>query len=429
MANSLSSNISTKVLRAFIPAFEKQRVLSKTVNTQVFQGEFTPQFGDTIYIKRPPQYKSKRTSDGDISGGTPSDIIIGRAAATVQNYITVDINWSNREEALELDQLEEILKPAAVECVTELETSLCDFMIANAGLTVGDPDQPIDAWSDIASQMSTMKAIGVPMGEHYSVVNPFTLQNLASAQTGLSADPSRLVQTAWEQAQIASPMFAGLRVLSSNSLSTYTSTNSADRTGALAANPDVTYLTHKDSMVQTLSVTGLTAAAVIKAGDVIEFTGTGALARSLCHHKTGKVVLGADGSPIPWRATVTEDATMDGSGDGTLKVTGPAIFESGGAYNNISAAIVSGDVFDILGTASKEYQPSLFYHKDAFGVAYVKLPKLYSTDSLATTSDGVSIRVCKFSDGEANVQKIRFDLLPAFSVMNPQFAGKGFGYA
>lgn len=427
MANNLESNISKKVMRAFVAAFEKQIVLAKTVNTQVFQGEFTPQYGDTIYIKRPPQYKSKRTTDGDISGGTPSDIIIGQAAATVQNYITVDINWSNREEALELDQLEMILKPAAVECVTELELSLCDFMYQNAGLSTGTPGTAIDAWTDIASQMSLMKAVGVPMGDRYSVVNPFILQNLASAQTGLSADPSRLVQTAWEESQVSTP-FAGLKVIASNSMSTYTSSDSADRTGALAANPDVTYVTHKDSMVQTLSVTGLTAAAVVKAGDIIEFTGTGADARSICHHKTGKVILGADGAPVPWRATVTADATMDGGGAGTLLVTGPAIYETDGAYNNVSAALVSGDVFDILGAASTEYQPSLFYHKDAFGVAFVRLPKLYSTDTVAVSDSGYSMRVSKYSDGDANTQKIRFDLLPAFSVMNPQFAGKGFGY-
>lgn len=427
MANNLTSNITRKVMRAFIPAIEKQRVLSKTVNTQVFQGQFNPSSGDYVDIKRPHQYKAKRTAGGDISALTANSIIAGKATAQVQNYITVDIDWTNKEEALELDQLEEILKPAAEECVTELETSFCDFMISRAGLSTGTPGTVIDAWSDVAAQMSLMKSIGVPMGEIYSVMNPFTIQNLASAQTGLSADPSRLVQTAWEQAQISTP-FAGLRAVTSNSLSTWVSSDAADRTGALSANPDVTYVTHKDTMIQSLSVTGLTAAAVVKAGDIIEFTGTGALARSFAHQKTHKTILGASGAPVKWRATVTADATMDGSGDGTLLVTGPAIYESGGAYDNISAAIVSGDVFDILGAASTEYQPNLFYHKEAFAIAFVKLPKLFSTDTVATTSDGLSIRVSKYSDGDANTQKIRFDLLPAFACLNPFFAGKGFGY-
>lgn len=426
MANNTDSNITRQLMRAFIPAFEKQRVLSKTVNTQLFQGRFNPSSGDYVDIKRPHQYLAKRTSGGDISALTANSIISGKATATVQNYITVDIDWTNKEEALRLDQLTEILMPAAETCIIELETSFCDYMIQNAGLSIGTPGTVIDAWSDIAAQMSLMKSLGVPSMEYYSVVNPATIENLASAQTGLSADPSRLVQTAWENAQISTP-FAGMRVIASNSLSTWTVSDSADQTGALAANPDVTYVTHKDTMLQTLSVTGLTAAAVVKAGDIIEFTGTGALARSYVNPRTQKTIFDKTGAPVKWRAVVTADATMDGGGAGTLYVAGPAIYEASGQYNNISAALANGDVFDILGTASTEYQPNLFYIKDAFAIAFVKLPKLYSTDTLAVTSDGISIRCSKYSDGDANTQKIRFDLLPAFGTMNPFWAGKGFG--
>jgi len=428
MANSLSSNTTSKVMRAFVKNMEKQRVLSKTINSQVFQGEFTPQFGDTIYIKRAHRYNALRTTAGDISAATKSDIISGKAAATVQDYITVAMEWTNREEALEMDQLEKILMPAAEQCVIELETSLCDYMIKNCALATGTPGTVIDAWGDIASQMSLMKSIGVPMGEIYSVMNPWTVQNLASAQTGLSADPSRLVQVAWEQAQISTP-FAGLRAITSNSLSTYTAGTDTDRVGALSATPTATYLAHKDSMIQTLAVTGLDAASTILAGEVLEFTGTGALARSYIHQRTGKTVFDSTGAPIPWRCTVTADATMDGGGAGTLLVVGAAINETDGQYNNISPPLVSGDVFSVLGTEDTEYQPNLFYHKDAFGVAYIKLPKLYSTDTVATSEDGLSIRVSKYADGDANKQMIRFDLLPAFGTLDPFMAGKGYGYA
>jgi hypothetical protein len=60
-------------------------------------------------------------------------------------------------------------------------------------------------------------------------------------------------------------------------------------------------------------------------------------------------------------------------------------------------------------------------------MATVKLPKLHTWDTVATTSDGISIRVTKYSDGDANTQQIRFDLLPAFGVMNPFFSLLGYG--
>lgn len=423
MANNLESNITRKVMRAFIPAFEKQRILSKTINTQTFQGAWQPHSGDYIDIKRPPQYTAYRTDGGDVSGGGyESDIIIGKATAQVQQYITVLLEWTNKEEALELDQLETILKPAAEQCTIELETSLCDYMIKNSGLATGSPGTAIDAWSDIASQMSMLKSIGAPMGRIYSIMNPFTIQNLASAQTGLSADPSRLVQTAWEQAQISTP-FAGLRAISSNSLSSWTSSAETDRTGALSAAPDQTYATHKDTMIQTWALKDFTGAASLKAGDILEVTG-----KYYAHPRTHKTIIGADGNPIPFRATVAADATLT-AGAGNVTVTGPALYESGGAYNNINAALATDDVIDILGSASAEYQPNLFYHKEAFAISFVKLPKLHTWDTVATLSDGISIRCTKYSDGDANKQRMRFDLLPAFGTMQPFWAGKGFGYA
>lgn len=423
MANSLASNITRKVMRAFIPAFEKQRVLSKTVNTQMFQGAFNPSSGDYVDIKRPHQYLAVRTAGGDISAAGTNDIIAGKATAQVQNYITVPIDWTNKEEALELDQLEEILKPAAETAVIELETSFCDFMYQRAALLSGTYGTVIDAWADVANPMSLMKSLGVPEGMHTMVVNPFTIQNLAGAQTGLSADPSRLVQTAWENAQISSP-FAGLRVLSSNSMSSLTSGACADRAGALSGDPDVTYATHKDTMIQTLAVTGFTADGVVKAGEMIEIEG-----RYYVHPRTKKLILDASGNPITWKGTVTADVTFV-AGAGNLLVSGPAIYETagiGGQYNNVNSAPVTGDVVNILGATGTVYQPNLFYHKDAFAIAFVKLPKLFSTDTVAVTSDGIAIRVSKYSDGDANTQKIRFDLLPAFACLNPFFAGKGYG--
>jgi len=421
MANNLASNITRKLMRAFIPAFEKQRVLSKTVNTQMFQGKFNPSSGDYVDIKRPHQYRAVETSGGDISLSTWNDIISGKATAQVQNYITVPIDWTNKEEALSLDQLEEILKPAAETAIIQLETNFCDFMYQRAALQVGTVGTVVDAWSDVASAMSMMKSIGVPEGMHHYVMNPFTIQNLASAQSGLYAGES-LVKTAWENAQIASP-FAGLRALSSNSLSSYTSGACADRAGAITATAiDQTYVTHKDTMIQTIEVDGITAAGVVKAGEMIEVEG-----RYYVHPRTGKVILNASGAAITWKGTVTEDATADGSGVIELSVSGPAIYEANGQYNNVDSAFAENDVVNILGATATLYQPNLFYHKDAFAIAFVKLPKLYSTDTVATTSDGISIRVSKYSDGDANSQKIRFDILPAFACLNPFFAGKGWG--
>jgi len=305
--------------------------------------------------------------------------------------------------------------------ITDLELSLGQYMQQNCNLHYGAPDTVVDAWTDVAGAAALMDSIGVPMeGEKYYVMNPYTTMNLSSAQNGLNAADG-LVRTAWEKAQISSN-FGGLMAITSNSLKSFTSGDASDRAGTLASAPTATYVAHKDTMIQDLAVTAFSANGTVKAGEIVQVTGRNRLSLS-----TRETILDASGNQILWSGVVTEDVTLNGSGAGTLKVAGPAIYEANGQYNTVSSALDTGDVVTLLGTEDTVYQPNLFYHKQAFGLGSVKLPKLYSTDTIATTEDGMSIRVSKYADGDANTQKIRFDLLPAFATFNPFFAGQGFG--
>lgn len=420
MANNFNSNITRQLARVFLDALDHNRVLSKAVNTQLFSGRFTPASGANVDVKRPHQYRALESATGDISLATKNDIISGKATATVQNMITIPLEWDIYDEALNMDQLQEMIAPAAAEAVTRMETNLATFMYKNSGLSVGSPGTAVDAWGDVAAAAALMRATGVPMDDTYYVMNPFTAVNLADAQNGLYAADG-LVRTAWEQAQISRD-FGGLKAMTSSMLTTYTSGTASDRAGTLSSNPDVTYVTAKDTMTQVLAVAGFSAGATIVPGEVVEITG-----KFRVNPVTRQTVLDGTGAAVKWRATVVTGTTLNSSGAGTITVTGPAIFESNGQYNTTNAALASGDVITVLGAASTVYQPSLFFHKNAFSVATVKLPKLYSTDTVATTADGISIRVSKYADGDANKNMVRFDLLPAFAALNPLMAGQGFG--
>lgn len=420
MANNFDSNISRKLMRTFLKAFESTRVVTKTVNTQLLSGVFNPASGTTVDFKRPHDYKTHRTAGGDISGVTKSDIIAGKATGTVQNYFTAATEWSNVDEALKFDQLDEIIAPMARRIVTDLEVDFATYMMQNSGLSWGTVGTGVTTWDHVAEAGALMSSIGVPMDSPWSyVMNPFTQVKLASAQKGLDASDS-LVRTAWEKAQV-SGNFGGMRALAGVTLGSYTTGAGADRAGAINGTPDVTYATHKDTMQQTIPVDGLDASLPIVAGDVIEITG-----RYMLNQSTRTVAYDASGNKIPYRATVVSDVTMS-SGGGNLVVSGPAIYESGGQYNTVDSALADGDIVTVLGAASTGYQPNLFYHEQAFGLGTVKLPKLYSTDTVATTSDGFSLRVSKYADGDSNTQKIRFDLLPAYATLNPFYGGTGWG--
>ena len=419
MANNLSSNITRPLAKIFLEAFESSRVVTKTVNTQLLSGKFNPSTGTKVDFKRPHDYNTIRSAGGDISAAAKSDIIAGKATGTVQEYFTAATEWSNIQEALELDQLDQILEPMARRLVTDLELDLAKFMRINTGLNYGARGTAVDAWSDVAGAGAMMDSVGVPMSDNkYYLMNPFTTTSLASAQSGLNAADG-LVRTAFEKAQIASN-FGGMKALTSNALSSYTSGSTTDRLGDLKTAPDATYVTAKDTMQQTMVIETL-GTGTIEAGDQIQVAGVNRL-----NIATRQLILDATGAAVPWTGTVLSVVTIAGN-EATVVVSGAAIFEANGQYNNVDAAPAAGAVVTILGAAATVYQPNLFYTEQAFGLGTVKLPKLYSTDTVATTSDGMSIRVSKYSDGDANTQKIRFDLLPAYACFNPNFAGQGYG--
>lgn len=424
MANNVESNFREKVLPTFVTAFDRSRVFSKKVNTQLLDGVFDAESGESVAFKRDADYKAVETSDGDLTSSNASPIIVGNAFGRVQNYITVLVEYQQIELALKLNQLDRLLAPAAKRLATQLELNFARFMIKNTGLMTGTPGTPITKWSEIANMGAMMESTGVPMDREWCcAVNPFTQNALSDVQRGLGAGGSAggAIRTALEKATITDD-YAGMRVLKATTQASYTSGSGADRAGTLSGDPDVTYVTAKDTMTQVLPVSGFNANLEIKAGEQVQITG-----RNRLNLSTRELVLDATGNPIVWTATVTTDVTLNGTGAGNITVTGPAIYEASGAFNTVDSAPTTGDVVTILGAASATHQPNLFWHPNAFSIGTVALPKLNAQENTGTTADGIRIKVTRGSDFIKNKNMVRFDILPAFMAANPFLAGQGFG--
>ncbi len=423
--NSFDSNFTRKLARIFLSKFESERVLTKNVDTQLLQGKFNPSTGEDIDFKRPTDYVSVRTPEGNVAGETESPIVTGKATGTVQDYFTAFVDYDEADEAIRMDQIDQLLAPLATRIKTDFELDFASFMLKNTALLAGTVGTPVSVWDHVAEAGAVMMSHGVPMDSPWIyAVNPFTQTSLASDQRSLGAG-DRIVTSAHERA-IITENFAGLKVMSAVTLASYTTGAEADRAGTLSGSPDSTYLTAKDSMQMSLAIADFGVGATeIFAGETIEITAASGSADRL-NLSTRERIVNASGASILWTATVTADVTLSG-GAGTIVVTGPAIFEATGAFNTVSQALLSGDVVTLLGAAATTIQPNLFWHKQAFSVGSVPIKKLHSTDTLATTEDGLQFRVSKGADFLANKQLVRFDFRPAYAVMNPFFAGQGFG--
>jgi hypothetical protein len=427
MANNFDSNFTRQLARVFLEKFESLRVLSKNVNTQLLANKFSPKSGDTVDFKRPTDYKSNRTPEGDVSGLTADNIITGKASGIVQNYFTVFVDYDEADEAIKMDQIDQLLEPMATRIVTDLEIDFAAFMMINSGLLAGTYGSPVATWDDVARAGAIMESSGIPKdGDWNYTVNPFTQTSLASDQRSLGAGGSagELISKSHKMA-IITDQFAGMKVMSATTLATLTSHSVADRVGALNSNPDVTYVTAKDTMTQDLDVNAFGANLQVRAGEVIQITGVNRLNLS-----TRQPMIDETGGVIVFTGVVTTAVTLSGTGTGTIVISGPAIFEASlgnGMYNTVDVAPVATDVLTLLGALSTLQQPNLFWHKQAFGIGSVPIKKLNSTDTVGTTEDGLQIRVSKGVGFLENNQKVRFDFRPAYAVFNPFFAGQGFG--
>lgn len=420
--NDLNSNVSQIVLKKFLPGFMSDLVLCKTVDRQLLSGEINSSTGDSVSFKRPHQFSSKRTATGDISGQAKNNLTSGKATGKVGNYITVAVEYGQLEEAIKLNQLDEILAPVRERIVTDLETELAQFMMNNGALSLGSPNTPINKWSDVAQTASFMKDLGIKTGENYAVMDPWSAQRLADAQSGLHGS-DKLIQSAWEDAQI-SGNFGGIRALMSNGLTSRVQ-GAFGGTLTVQANPTVTYISVKDTYQFTVTLAGATASinGFLKAGDQIKFTNTFWL------NQQSKQALYNGSTPISFTATVLQDANSTAGGQVTVTLSGVPIYDAAPQqqYNAVSRQVVAGDAVTVIGTASQTMKPNLFYNKFFCGLGTIPLPKLNSIDSAVATYEGFSIRVHKYADGDANVQKMRFDLLPAYVCFNPHMGGQFFG--
>lgn len=423
MANQLAKNITETVGRKFIDPFKQDMVVLNTIDKEIIPtGKINPSSGSTYQVKRPHQYKTARTSGGDLTSVTKSSLNAATATATVQDYFSEWVEYSQLEEAIQLDQLDEILNPIATKIANDVELDVNNLIMTNGAHQLGTSTVAVDAWSDVAQVSTFAQDLGFNNGELFAQITPNSRQLLADAQTGLLADS--LVKSAWHKAMIPSD-FGGLTAISSNSLNSFSAGGDTAGTLAVDGTPTVTYAANKDTYQLAVTIDGFTAATgTIPAGTVFSFP-----ASKLLNQQSKQLAAGENGAGHVLTGVSIADVTLAGNeGDFTLSVL--AVKEAGDGinYNSIDVTIANDDSVTILsGAASSVSIPNLFYTKKSYGILSVKLPKLHSIDSTIVNFQGMSFRVHKFSDGVTNQQLVRFDYLPAYAVYNPMSSGRFFG--
>lgn len=125
---------------------------------------------------------------------------------------------------------------------------------------------------------------------------------------------------------------------------------------------------------------------------------------------------------------VTADASCGSTGTTTeVPVTvyvDPPMIDTG-PYKTIDTMPLAGAVIDVVGQVIKQTPENLGFHKNAFALVVVPLeiPEGASWSARATDKDtGLSVRVLKWYDGDADVESVRLDVLYGVKTLYPELA-------
>jgi len=387
MANALLT--ATAVTRESLRVLHQKLGFVGNVNRQ-YDSSFAKsgaKIGDSLKIRLPNQYTVR-------SGATLSAQDTTETSTTLQvaTQKGVDLNFTSADLTMSLDDFSSrILEPAMSVLAASIESDALSMrkdvyqQVNNTGAVV--------TFGKVLEGRKKLVDSLTPAGVWNALLNTTDGVNLVDALKGLFQD-SKEVATQYREGKMGRG--AGFDFMESTFLSTQLR---GSGNGAYLVNDIVA---SGDSVVTLDTGTG-----TIKKGEIVTFAGVNSV-----HPETK-----AD-SGVLQQFVVTADYA---GGAGDLSIS-PA-FISTGATQNVSALPADNAAISIAGTASTNYGQSLLFHPDAFGFATADLVMPSGVDfARREVLDGVSMRVVRQYDINADRFPTRIDVLYGFKTLRPQLA-------
>lgn len=364
--------------------------------------------GDTIGIKKPPQYtiRTGLTYSGQ-------DITQESVTMTVATVKGVDINGLtgiNFATDLSMDQVKnisaELIMPAAKRLIAEVEKDVMATLYTKIGNYAGTPGVTPNSRRAIGACRSLLQKNLAPESDNYLLINSDAELELGEAFKGMF-NPSPEISKLHKEGYLGRTL--GFDVLC-NELIPY-HTNGNDVSGVAV---EASVVTPAAGMT-TLGVDGLTAdTGTVTAGSIITIDGVYAV-----NPETKQVYSYL--AKIPVLSSVTAGA----AGTATLSI--PALYASGGRQN-VSALPADEAAITFVGSASTAYPQNLFYNKDAFRFMSLPLPKMDDANMFGqATMNGVDVTFHSYWDKDAYALKTRLDVLYGSAVVRSEHAGRLWG--
>ena len=353
--------------------------------------------GPTLQIRKPNQFTVR--TDWPMA---QQDMAETYASLTINTVRGVDLNFSDAELALSMDDFEKrYLEPAMKRLASEVD-KVAGAYIKNhtpqCGGTVGT--QPNTALIFTNAMSKLYNSLAPIDGDISAIICPDTQAVLIGGLTPSQVNPASTISQMFETGQISNML--GLKWYLSQVLSRH---SCGTRTNVTPIVSGATEGTDGE-----LTVTGAGASVTYLEGDVITAAGCYEInpetKQTLSYLKQFRI---------------TETCTSTAGGAVTLKIS-PALVVSG-AYQNCSGYPTASGAITNVGTASYTYSNDILMHKKAFAFATAPLYVPKGTDMAATAEqDGIRIRFIRDYDS-VNARVInRMDIFFGMVELRPEWA-------
>jgi hypothetical protein len=391
---------------------ENNLVMANQVHRE-YKKEFDGGQGSTVSIRKPVKFY---TSDG--ATRVNQDVEEKSTTIVVDQRKHVSWKFSTQDLTLSVEQYSErYIKPAAITLANTVDQSLFGLYTA-VWNHVGTPGTTPADYASVAAAAQRLDEMAVMSDSRCMMLNPAARYAVAGNQLTLDSVGTK-GKSAYERAELGE--IAMFRTFSTQNVKSHTTGAHGGTPLVNGASQNVTYANATGSnWSQSLITDGWpVSATVLKAGDVITLAGVYAVNPVPGEGSTGKTVM-----PYLQQFTVLSDATTDATAGGpaTLTISPPII--TSGPFQTVDAAPADNAAITVkTGTASTAYPQNLGFHKNAFALVTVPLEMPDGAAFKAREShNGLSIRVVKDYDIDADEDIIRLDILYGKKAIYPDLA-------
>ena len=402
-----SYNNAVKITKMAMDCLENNTVAAKFVNRE-YKSEFADtgaKQGDTINVRIPGFYGVRQGSTAQPQGYNDSyvPVTLSQFGADLE-FTTKDLKLAVEDgEAFKQNVLNPLIAPVA-SYIDGLVTGLYSQVTQFTG-TPGTKPTAVDNYLNAGAMLDDW---GVPRdGERNAILSPWSQASMVKGLSGLFT-PSGEIGRQYTEGTMGRAL--GMKWSMDQNIRNHT-------TGTFGTSTPAMNGATADGATTIATDGWASGASALKAGDIISIAGV---------YGVNPVTKLSTGQLQQFR--VTTDTSDSGGAMATLPIS-PAIILTG-PNQNVTAVPVNDAAVYVYGKNDNTYSnkvtnADLVFHRDAFGLVSVDLPKpesaVFATRIRSKNLD-ISMRLVQFYNGLTDKELYRIDVLAGSALFRPKWA-------